>query len=267
MRCLPLALAATSVLTAAACTRIGAVPTSTGVSPIAHGKPGLDVQTGGLPGFYVSQSTRDADSGDVFGEVGATMEPDRLTGLKGFIFGAAMVDSDGAPVFQPYAGWRGFLDAGHTAALAAVAFGSSGYDAEEADPAHVSVKRVGAEVTGDLDLTQSSRTLGLHVLAGASIQRLDASGDYCIGSDGDGTDCHDSSTLIRNASVGAVISAGRGGLALDFARGRDSWFHGGRVEFVWSMGTMPRVQNGREIGSQLYKSAGLTLTLGIGDEK
>lgn len=267
MRCLPLALAATSTLTAGACTRIGAVPTSTGVSPIAHGKPGFDVQTGGLPGFYASQSTNPTDSGDVFGELGGTIEPDRLAGLKGLIFGGAMVDGDGSAVFQPYAGWRGYLDSDHTAALAAVAFGSSGYDSEEDGPASVTIKRVGAEVTGDLDLTRSSRTIGVHLLAGASVQRLDARGDYCVGTDGDGIDCNDSGTLIRNASADVVIGAGRGGLAVDFARARDSWFHGGRVEFVWSMGAMPRVINGREEGRQLYKSAGLTLTLGFGDEK
>lgn len=268
MRCPSLGLLAASIasIAAAACTTLGPVPTSTTVSPIAHGRPGVDLQAGAMPGFYVSSTTRESDHGDAFAAISALLEPDRMLGLKGLIVGGTMIGGDGGSrgMFQPYVGWRGYVDAARTASVAAVAFGSSASDGNRDGRAHVDVQRVGAEVTGDYDVTQGSRVVGFHVLGGASVQRLDASGDYCVDSRGDGTDCGDTDPLTH-AEVDALITSGRGGLALDFARDRDSWFHGGRVEFSYVVGSKPRVVFGQEQGSQIYSSGSLTLTLGFGE--
>lgn len=261
-------LAASLLLSAAAaaCVPLGPVSTSTGVSPIAHGRPGVDLQAGPVPGVYVSDATRDQadrDGGSALPQLAAAFEPDRLIGVPGLVFGATLV-GDNQAQFLPFVGWRGPIDAAGDFALAVVGFGTR--MADSADQAEVDLTRAGAEVVVDFNLSGRSRVAELHVVAGGSAQGVWADGAYCVDDDGHGVDCNEPDDPTIDGSLSAVYPAGRAGLALDFVRNRSSFFHGGRFELTVGGGVMPRVVNGDQNGRQSYSSAGFTLTLGFGEK-
>jgi len=256
-------LAAAVALTASACTTLGPMPTTTGVSPIPHQRPGVDVQAGAVPGVHVSSMTQKDPAGSSFTQLAAAFEPDRLVGIPGLIAGGRFISNTPNQV-EPYLGWRGFVDPAKTIAVAAVAFGTRSRGRNQG--ASLEASRIGGEVIADANLTGPSRFAELHLVGGASAVGMWSAGTYCANADGFGVDCDNQSNAPINGSISGVLPAARAGLALDFVRNRASVFHGGRLELTISGGTMPLVVAGDKKGSAGYASAGLSLTLGVGDE-
>ena len=260
----PWFLATATVLGASACTTLGPMPTTTGVSPIPHQRPGADVQVGIVPGFHLSSATQAKPEGSGFGQIAAAFEPDRVLGVPGLIAGGRFI-SNTPDQLEPYLGWRGYVDAARTTAVAVVGFGTRSEG--EHQGASFAATRLGGEVIADVNLSGHSDLAELHLLAGATVMGLWSTGSYCVDVDGNGRDCPDDGTAAPiDAQADVIVAAGRAGIALDLFRGRASVFHGGRVELSVLAGTMPRIVNGEKDGSATYASGGLTLTLGLGGE-
>lgn len=251
-----LSLVALAVL--ASCTTLGPVPTSTGVSPLPQQRPGVDVQAAVVPGFHLSTTTiKDDDKqGSGFPQAAAVFEPDRLLGVPGVIVGGRAIFNNPNQV-EPFVGWRGYVDGARRYALAAVAYGTRSRGSERG--ASVDATRVGAEVVGEVELDGM-----FHAVVGVSTTVVWAKGAYCRDDDGVGADCPDTNPMPEDARLTDIVPAGRAGLALDFARNRDSAFHGGRVELSVSAGAMPRVIDGTQVGHDPFVALGLGLTMRLG---
>jgi hypothetical protein len=61
-----------------------------------------------------------------------------------------------------------------------------------------------------------------------------------------------------------VYPSGTALLALDFGRHLAGIFHGGRLALLGSIGTHPVVEGGEQRSARWLRSAGLSLTLGLG---
>ena len=245
-----------------ACTVLGTVPTSTGLSPIPAQRPSVDLQGGLTPAFELSAATRADPTGTVVPQGAAVIEPDRLLHLPGLVLGARVIDGQPRQL-DPYLGYRRYLDEGKALAIAIVGFGSKARDTRGG--ASVDLTRAGAVMIVDFDLSGPSRTAELHLVAAASATALWADGNYCVDSQGWGIDCDAAAPAPRAGRIdGAVLGMVRGGLGLDLLRHRRGPLHGIRAEMTVAAGTMPQLRNGAELDPVLYGSASLSLTVALG---
>lgn len=244
---------------ATACTTLGPTPATTGVSAVPVGRPGVELQAGIMPAFYLSDAAHDGDGeGAATAQVHAIIEPDRLFGTKGLILGARAWGEDGDSPIEPMIGYRRKLD--NAFSIAGVAYG--GHASGASSGASYQTTRFGGELAIDAGI--ASRWVGAHLLASVSATYLDASGEYCVGSDGYAIDCEDTSRRV-DGTVEGIYTAATAGVALDIARRPHGSVHAIRVFLLGAAGKMPRLRDGMQMPSNSgYFSIGLGLSLGFG---
>ncbi len=125
--------------------------------------------------------------------------------------------------------------------------------------------RGGGELGGDVRVTPESDyaepTSRSALPSWASTQ----SGKYCLGVDGRyGVDCSDEEPVLTTASVSGWYPALNTGLSLDSGRDLRGAFHGGRLAFLFSTGTQPRLVAAEQVDPESYAPFGLSLSLGFG---
>jgi hypothetical protein len=247
------------------CATLGPMPMTTAQTPLPSPRPGVEIAAAVVPGYYLSDSVRENEtSGEPPGQVSAMFEPGELIDLQGLSLGGRWVsghDGDGYP--EPMLRYRRYLDAQERFAVSGVAFGT--HARGSANQQSYSATRLGLEATGDMLLTPRSHWLELHAGISAAATGLDAEGTYCLDSERRfGTDCDNASTPPIDATAGGVYPSGTAVLALDFGRHLSDIFHGGRLGLLGSVGTRPVVEGGEQRSARWIKSAGLSLTLGLG---
>jgi hypothetical protein len=253
---LPLTLLAT------ACTTLGPMPATTGVSAIPNGRPGVELQAAIMPSTYLSDSVRDSEGGEPTRQLSAVLEPARLLGVKGLILGARSWGDEGDSPFEPMVGIRRRLD--DTFAIAGIAYGTHAYG--EKSGAHYSANRVGGELAFDAKMIPFGGSVAIHGQASVSATYLDATGTYCVGQEGTAIDCEDTSRRVDTAVEG-VYAAATAGFSLDIARRPHGVVHNVRVAILGSVGARPRIRDGiQEQSADSYTSVGLSLTLGLGED-
>ncbi|MBL0219348.1 MAG: hypothetical protein IPQ07_36450 [Myxococcales bacterium] len=249
---------------ATACTTLGPMPATTGVSAIPASRPGVELQAGVMPAFFLSDAAQATDPGSAATpQLAALLDPDRLFGTKGLILGARTWGDDGDRPFEPMIGLRRRLD--DTFAIAGIAFGTHARGAESG--ASYEATRMGAELAIDASLISLASWLAIHGQATASATYLDATGTYCVGGSGQGVDCDATSRHVDGAIEG-IYAAATAGISIDLARRPHGMVHGIRVAMMGAIGARPRIRDGvQEPSSDHYKTIGFSLTLGLGDDR
>jgi hypothetical protein len=241
------------------------MPMTTAQTPLPSPRPGVEIAAAVVPGYYLSDSVqREATSEGPNGQVSGMFEPGELIELPGLSLGGRWVSGDDAGGYgEPMLRYRRYVDDEERFALSGVAFGTHASGSFEAQS--YSATRVGLEATGDMLLTPSSEWAELHASVSAAATGLDAEGTYCLDAERRfGTDCGNSPGSPIHATAGGVYPSGTAVLALDFGRHLAGVFHGGRLALMGSVGTQPVVEGGEQRSARWLRSAGLSLTLGLG---
>ena len=248
---------------ATACTTLGPMPATTGVSAVPNGRPGVEIQAGAMPSTYLSDAAHETNSsGEPTRQLSAVLEPARWLGVKGLIVGARTWGNPGDSVIEPMVGMRRKID--DTFAIAGLVYGTQARG--ENDGASYKATRVGGELAVDANLIHFGGTIELHAQGSLSGTYMDANGTYCIAPDGEGTDCDESTDRV-DANVEGVYAAATGGFSLDIARRPHGVIHNIRVAMMFSLGARPRIRDGiQQESNDTFTSAGLSLTLGFGED-
>ncbi len=250
-----------ATLALTACTTLGPTPATTGVSAVPVGRPGVELQAGIMPAFYLSDAAHDGD-GDQHGtaQVHAIIEPDRLLGTKGLILGARKWGEGGDAPLEPMIGYRRKLDSAFS--IAGVAYG--GYAYGESSGASYEATRFGGELALDAGLPSRWSWLSAHLMASLSATYLNATGQYCVNSMGVAIDCDDGTRRVDGAVEG-IYTAATAGAAIDVARRPHGAVQSVRVFMLGSIGVMPSLRDGMQMPSRNgYYSIGLGLSVGFG---
>ncbi len=239
------------------------MPTTTGVSAIPNGRPGVELQAGIMPSTYLSDSAQKYDSdGEPTRQLSAVLEPARLLGVKGLILGARTWGDEGDSPFEPMIGIRRKLD--DTFAIAGIAYGTHAYG--ENSGASYSANRAGGELAFDAKMIPFGDYVALHGQASVSATYLDATGTYCVGADGFAIDCENTSRRV-DTDVEGIYGAATAGFSLDIARRPHGVVHNIRIAMLASIGARPRIRDGvQQESKDTFKSFGLSLTLGLGED-
>jgi hypothetical protein len=244
-----------------ACTTLGPMPATTGISAVPLGRPGAQAQLGSMPGFYASQAAKNEAKGAPIQHLSALFDPDRWLPVKAIVIGARVFGQDGDTPGEPYVGYRSKVN--DRVAVGAVAFGSS--KRSESRLASYHGVRAGAEGAVDAELWAPSHWFSVHAQAAASITRILASGTYCVDVEGIAKDCDEmdpSTNVMASGKTTGVYPAATGTLALELGS-RSGLFDSARLALLGGMGRMPLVEGGTENGTGTYYTLGASLTLGV----
>ena len=248
-------------LAATACTTLGPTPATTGVSAVPVGRPGVELQAGIMPAFFLSDAANDGD-GDksATAQIHAIIEPDRILGTKGLILGARKWGEDGDSPIEPMIGYRRRLDSAFS--IAAIAYG--GHADGASSGASYEATRFGGELAIDAGITSRWSWLSGHLLASLSATYLDATGEYCVDTKGVAIDCDDNTRRVDGAVEG-VYTAATAGMALDLARRPQGSVQSIRLFLLGAIGIMPSLRDGMQMPSNNgYFSIGMGLSVGFG---
>ncbi|MEZ4365545.1 MAG: hypothetical protein R2939_04555 [Kofleriaceae bacterium] len=261
----PLVLACGALLVGAACSTLGPTPLTTALPAQPAGRPEVTVQAGGLPGYYLSDTTTDSGVAALLRYAAITVEPDRVLDVPGLVVGARVVGPDHDLQYEPMVGYRRVVGDSGGVALAGFVHGT--HASAEDNQASYEATRVGAEVAGDVRLLAPRRWLELHATGGAAAIVTDAHGRYGQDDRGYGVDCPDTGAVLHDADLTAVSPSLHLGLALDLARGAASVVHGGRLALQATIASAPTVVGGERTGQRLLLATGLTLSLAFGSAR
>ncbi|MBA3452817.1 MAG: hypothetical protein H0T42_06990 [Deltaproteobacteria bacterium] len=248
---------------ASACTTLGPMPATTGISALPAQRPGGEVQAAVMPVFFLSDATREAEPGPQASlQLSALIEPDRLFGTKGLILGARTWGEAGDSPFEPMVGLRKKLD--DRFAVAGIAYGTQARGDDGG--ATYRANRLGGELAVDALLLPFG-WLDFHIQATVAATYIDATGRYCVSGTGEGTDCSEGSREV-NGAVNGIYTSATAGASIDIARRSEGYLHSIRIAFLGAVGAMPRLRDGIQQPSQdSYHSFGLSLTIGVGSDR
>jgi hypothetical protein len=252
------------VLLTIGCTQLGPMPATTAISNIPSGRPGVELTAGSVPGYFVSAGvTEDPDDTSV-PQAALIFEPDRLIGVPGLYAGVRGVGGKDSDAYaEPLLGYRLRLDRERRFSAGAALFATGASD--EMKGASYSMTRGGVELGGDVRITPESDYAEVHLSLGGSLVGLDAEGEYCLDQNGRyGVACPDTDRALTAAAASGWYPALNTGLSLDFGRPLTGVFHGGRLAFLFSTGTQPRLIAAKQVDARGYTSFGLSLSLGFG---
>jgi hypothetical protein len=238
----------------------------TGIPAPPLERPGVELQVGAIPGYYLSSSVAQDPKAAALPQVAGVFEPDELIHVPGLLAGARYAGNDhSGGALEPLLGYRTFLDGGKRFSLATLGFLAYGSAADKG--ASFTAWRGGLEGGVDARVTGPSKYAELHTNLGATFTAVGAKGDYCLGVDGlYGIDCPDepAQRKLTSASASGIFPSAHAGLSLDFGRHLRAPFHGVRLAFDLAGGTLPTVVAGQQHSAKLYGTGGLSLTLGLG---
>jgi len=265
-----------AILLLGACTTLGPMPATTGISAQPVGRPGMEGQVGTMPGFYASQAARNDPAGKTMNHASVLVDLDRWLPVKGVLVGGRVFGSDGDTPVEPYLGYRRRLIEG--VALGGIVFGSSkrGGSMTASPGATYHGVRFGGEAMVDVEVYAPNPWFRIRAQGAASLTRILLSGTYCIFTGGGnpdpddpdvgaGIDCNEnsSSNTVISGKVVGLYPAGTATLALDMGR-HEGIFHSVRLALLGSAGRMPLVLSGEDNGSGTYYSLGVSLTVSLG---
>ena len=241
------------------------MPAMTGIPTAPLERPGVQLQAALVPGYYLSSTVTEEPKAAQIPQLAGVFEPDELIAVPGLLAGARYAGSHSAgAALEPLIGYRTYLDDDKRFSLATLGFMAYASGAQKG--ASFTALRGGLEAGVDARLTPPSHYAELHTNLGATFTGLNADGQYCLGPDARyGVDCPtDGSGVPVLASASGIFPSGHAGLSLDFAQRLRVPFQGVRLAADLAGGTLPTVVGGQQHNAQLFGSAGLSLTVGIG---
>lgn len=246
-----------------ACTSLGPMPATTGVSAIPLGRPGVEGAIGVVPGFMASQAAQDKAGSVAINNASFLLDVDRWLPAKGLLIGGRIFGKDGDTPFEPTIGYRRrLIDA---VAIGVVGFGSTKRRDTQAATYHG--VRLGGEAMADVKLYSPNEYVQLHAQGAVSVTHILASGVYCIDpATGAGEDCKQDTTqntVISGKFVG-VYPAATATLSVDVGGKREGVFNSIRLSLLGSAGQMPLVMFGAEHDTGMYYQLGASISVGVG---
>ncbi len=226
---------------ATGCTTLGPMPTTMGVSAMPAARPEVSVTGHALPGYYLSSSVLADGKGTAMLGGSVLVEPDRYVELPGFIVGARAYGDKNDVGFEPLLGYRRKI--GPDAPLAYGAVVAFTQASGKARGAQYEATRVSAEAMAAYRVFQSARSVDVALTAAVNATALSAEAAYCVDAQGYGHDCGDMEMTIAGKASGVYVAA-TAGVALGVGQRWRSTFHGMRVAFTGTGGTMPTLVNG-----------------------
>ena len=220
----------------------------------------MEAQIGLVPGFYASQSAQNEAKGVAHQQGSMLLDLDRWLPLRGLLVGGRVFGASGDRPFEPYVGYRQRIH--DRVALGVIGFGSS-KRVEKYASYHGF--RIGGEAMVDVELYRANALFALRAQGAIAVQRLLASGRYCVDDQGVGIDCDEDmtrNTIISGKFVG-VFPAGTAQVVADLGRHQGT-FDSVRIALLGSAGQMPLVLGGEENGRDLYYHLGISLTVALG---
>jgi hypothetical protein len=251
------------IMISAGCTQLGAMPTTTGIAAVPAGRPGGEVQIGLMPIHRLSTATRGEErNGDSISHISALFDPDALLGVPGLFVAGRAWGKDGDTSVEPMLGYRHSMGA---LSIAGVGYGTKA--SGSSNGASYEAVRVGGELIVDAVALQLAASGALHVQGALNATYISATGEYCVGQDGNGVDCAEDGSVPRiDGDLAGLYSAATLTLSLDIGRSSKSNFHGARLAAMLSGGHMPRLINGSQRKGDLFLTGGVTLTVGFGSK-
>lgn len=254
--------AAVAAVVLSACTTLGPMPATTGVSAVPMERPNVEAQAGLVPGFYLSKSAQNQVGGAPISQLSALFEPDRWIDLPGLLIGGRLFGQSGDAPIEPYIGYRKRMN---DLSLAAIVFGTGVRSSEKLASYHAT--RLGLELAADAPVWSPLEWLAIHAQGALTATRISASGSYCVDMMGAAQDCstdHPQDNTTISGHVDGYFPSGTLTLGFDFGRDRDTAFHGVRAAIIGSAGEMPLMIDGLERATGFYVSLGLTITAAFG---
>ncbi|MEO6776310.1 MAG: hypothetical protein ABI467_25415 [Kofleriaceae bacterium] len=248
-----------------ACTTLGPMPATTGVSAVPMQRAGFEVQGGTVPGFYLSKSAQDEAGGAPIAQLAAVFEPDHLIKLPGLIVGGRVFGQSGDAPIEPYVGYRKKIG---DLSFAGVLFGTGKRSSDRLASYHAT--RLGLELAANAPVWSPARWLDIDVQGALEATRIAASGSYCVNAMGDAQDCDtdnpQTNTMITGHTDG-YFPAGTLTLGFEIGRAAEGVFHGVRLAILGSAGAMPLLRDGLERSTDFYVTAGFTLAVAFGEHE
>jgi hypothetical protein len=251
---------------AAGCTVMAPVAATSGVSALPAPRAGAELAVGVTPGFHLSKTVR-ADqhgTGDAIPHALLLVDAGHLVGLPGIVVGGRVLDGSDANGYpEGLLGYRRFLGREERTAMAVVAHGAIGSGTGAGSSYEAKVLGVEAQV--DVRLTPVNRWIELHASSSAAVTALAASGHHCVDGMKDAVDCSTTDpNTFADAEARGLYAAFTAGLSIVSGRHLGGAFHGARLAFEVTMGWMPSVTGGVQTSADAYTTAGISLTVGLG---
>jgi hypothetical protein len=255
MRC-----AAIALVGLAACTQLGPMPATTGISATPLGRTALQGQVGVVPGFYASQSAQDEAKGESIKYGSLLFEPGRALRLPGLLVGTRIIGESRDMPIEPYVGYRRHIS--ENISVGGIGFGAA--KRSEQNGARYHGTRFGGEAMIEARLFSETRWLHMRAQAAVSVTRVMMSGRYCVDDAGIAIDCSEDgpNNVVSGKTVG-VYPAGTAALTFDVGR-HHGWFDAASLIVHATVGRMPLVVDGHDAGTESYAQAGLSLALALG---
>jgi hypothetical protein len=246
-----------------ACTTLGPMPATTGLSATPIGRPGMQIQAGAVPGYYASKSVQNKAEAEPIKQLSALADLDHWLGVPGLIFGVRVFGESGDAPGEAFVGYRKKLG---TVSISGVAFGSTKRSEKQLASYHGT--RLGAEGAVEAELAHNS-WLGVHAQAAVTATYSSLSGTYCVNSTGIAVDCSpdepQSNTTVTGDDKG-VYPAATGQLAVDLGP-HHGVFDNARLALLGTAGTMPLIVDGAKRETAAYLMLGATLSVAFGFER
>lgn len=258
-------LLAGSTALLAACTTLGPMPMTTGISAVPGERSGGEVTAGIVPVFRLSDSASGKDrSGNTLPAAGALFDPGKWLGLPGLFVSARVWGKNGDTSLEPQLGYRTALD--DRWSIGGVVYGTK--MADDDNGASYKATRAGGEAMVDARLTDGTAWLTVHAQGSLAATYIKASGTYCYqASSGNGQDCaEDGSVPMVDGKLSGVFPAATLSLAVDVGHRPQGNFHSARLAAMFGGGWMPRIVNGDQRSGDPYLSGGLSLTVAFGTD-
>lgn len=252
------------IVLASGCAVLGPMPATTGVSAIPAQAPELAMQTGAMPGYYLSASATEEPNGEPIQQLLAAFDPGEH--VPGLVVAGRVFTESGGTVLEPVLGYRKTLGPDQRYAVAAFLYGTRmGRTFEHATYA---ATRAGLEGAADVRLTEPHPWFSVHAFGSLSVTNVSADGTYCVTTGGYATDCEDPYPEPPPprlfAEVSGVYPAVTAGVAIELGRHRGSIFHAARFQLLAGGGAMPTVVRSEQEGATSYLTIGLAITLAFG---
>jgi hypothetical protein len=258
MRFLLLAVVATG------CTTLGPTPVLTGLPVAPAHRTSVAIETGFMPGFYLSDTVSESPSGTSIPQLSVAVELGKRLGAPGLVLGGRAIGGPGSDgQVDPMIGYRTSI--GGSPYLSVGGFLSGTRTRGSDDGADYEVTRLAAEASFDWQINSSNRGLEVHLIATASATGIDAEGTYCLDASGKyGVDCDGEGDTFTDAELSGVYPAAAVGVALHTLRFPHGRFHGLRALLMAASGAMPRVLFGDQERANLFTSVAFSISVAFG---
>ena len=247
---------------ASACTSLGPMPALTMSNPVPTERASMDIQAGLVSGFFLSSAVADKDA-TILPQLAGSLDVGEWVGLDGLVVGGRGVGGgDSTPILEPIVAYRTHLGHGKRFALGTALFGT--YAKGDSSGASYTAIRAGGEVTLNMRVTPIYEWVEWHVNLGASVTGINASGQYCMNSEGMGKTCEADETANAEADILGAFPTVFAGTVLHIAHGFGSYFHGLRLGGHYAVGAMPTVIDAERKPDRWWHMFGLHISMAFG---